>query len=75
MISDSDLKQVAQARLEDSIILALNDRYEGAIYLCGLFSGNNWRPDYRYKRILGRINENLSFDMIESAESLIGVIL
>jgi hypothetical protein len=137
MISDIDLEEVARARLEDSMVLACEDRYEGSVYLCGYsveialkvrickhnarfefpetssefnthglqrwrthnlsnllnLSGlnavirgdsdlfrkfnciaTNWAPDYRYKK-LGSTDENRSFDMIESAESLIGVIL
>jgi len=35
MITLSDFKDVATARLEDSIVLAMFDRYDGAIYLCG----------------------------------------
>ncbi len=30
-----ELKEVAKGRLEDSIVLAIFDRYDGAIYLCG----------------------------------------
>lgn len=34
-INASDLKRLAKARLDDAIILYKQQRYEGAIYLCG----------------------------------------
>jgi hypothetical protein len=34
-INASDLKKLAKARLDDAIILYKQQRYEGAIYLCG----------------------------------------
>jgi hypothetical protein len=35
MITLTDFEDVATARLEDSIVLAMFDRYDGARYLCG----------------------------------------
>lgn len=35
MISISDLRAIAKARLEDAEVLAQNDRLDGAQYLCG----------------------------------------
>jgi len=35
MISVNDLEQVAKARLEDSLVLAVYGRYDGSVYLCG----------------------------------------
>ena len=35
MISTSDLKKIAVARLKDAEILYIGGRYDGAVYLCG----------------------------------------
>jgi hypothetical protein len=35
MISRSDLRRIAQARLQDSRVLRDRHRYDGAVYLCG----------------------------------------
>lgn len=35
MISLTDFEKVANARFEDAVTLAMYDRYDGAIYLCG----------------------------------------
>jgi len=35
MITRSDLRRIAQARLKDSEVLFLSKRYDGSIYLCG----------------------------------------
>ena len=35
MITRSDLKKIAQARLRDAEVLYRSRRYDGAIYLCG----------------------------------------
>jgi len=35
MIARKEIKKVAEARFEDARILAGNNRFEGAIYLCG----------------------------------------
>jgi hypothetical protein len=35
MITRTDLRRIARARLQDSTILFNNRRYDGAVYLCG----------------------------------------
>jgi hypothetical protein len=35
VISLTDFEKVAHARFEDAVMLAMYDRYDGAIYLCG----------------------------------------
>jgi HEPN domain-containing protein len=35
MISRSDLRQIAQARLQDARVLRDRGRYDGAVYVCG----------------------------------------
>jgi HEPN domain-containing protein len=35
VLSRSDLKKIAQARLEDAEALLKSQRYDGAVYLCG----------------------------------------
>jgi HEPN domain-containing protein len=35
MIARKDMKEIAEARLEDARVLAKQNRFEGAIYLCG----------------------------------------
>lgn len=35
MLDRSDLKKIAQARIEDGEVLLSSNRYDGAVYLCG----------------------------------------
>lgn len=35
MISETDLRSIAQARLQDSRILLDGNRFDGAVYMCG----------------------------------------
>ena len=139
MINLTDFEEVANARFEDAVVLALYDRYDGAIYLCGFaveialkiritkehqlpsfpetivefknfpikkikthdliklrdllsapifctdtdrelskrfdFLRQNWDVNYRYKKLSGVASKSLCFDLIESVEYLLGVIL
>ncbi|UCC96727.1 MAG: HEPN domain-containing protein [Phycisphaerales bacterium] len=53
MLRKSELKEIAQARIEDGEVLLHSERYDGAIYLCG------YAVEIALK---GRICETLGWD-------------